>query len=212
LESKPPALVEPETAKPAHAPFCAIAQIIQTGNTPSCAKNEKVKTRNEVNLTSDNYGALFAFIGAHRRLKIDPFNPGTGTNQRAKSVPSARLVPRGTLTPPSAEPWTVHANIPQTLAANKRLARHYTANLPSMTDKPGMTSNAVLPYSYLLVSIPGENAFPRLGGKSVFAIRTQEVIENNTKRYPSPANDPGMSRTMAFSPQSAEWSALCLIR
>jgi hypothetical protein len=27
-------------------------------NAPFCAKTEKVKTRNEVNLTSDNYGVL----------------------------------------------------------------------------------------------------------------------------------------------------------
>jgi hypothetical protein len=98
--------------------------------------------------------------------------------------------------------------------------------------------------------LPGPPPDRSLGRKSVLAIGTQEVIENNTKRIlpsrvnpgiqrhqhpaatlrlsqnvipkaPSHHNTPTgrgfpphrpLSRTMAFSPQSAEWSALCLIR
>jgi len=40
-----------------NALFCAITQTTQREKAPLYAKNEKVKTRNEVNLTSDNYGA-----------------------------------------------------------------------------------------------------------------------------------------------------------
>jgi hypothetical protein len=139
-----------------------------------------------------------------------------------------------------------------------------------------MTSSATMPYPGSFVSIRGEVAVleknkkvkiskqsePNIGKlpgpphnlslrkKSVFAIRTQEVIENNTKRLlPSGVNPrtqchphsavifqvsqnviPNasrhhdaptrraprphrpVSRTMAFSSPSAEWSALCLIR
>jgi hypothetical protein len=108
-----------------------------------------------------------------------------------------------------------------------------------------MTSSATMPYPCSFVSIRGEIALLEknkkvkiskqsepnigklpgpphnrsLGEKSAFAIGTQEVIENNTER--SPGNPTTQhrppSRTMAFSPQSADppsgkWSALCLIR
>jgi hypothetical protein len=41
-----------------HTPFRAADDRIQRANAPSRAKTKKVKTRNEVNLTSDNYGVL----------------------------------------------------------------------------------------------------------------------------------------------------------
>jgi hypothetical protein len=41
-----------------HAQFCVVNKRLQRANAPFYAKNEKVKTRNEVNLTSDNYGVL----------------------------------------------------------------------------------------------------------------------------------------------------------
>ena len=53
-------------------------------NGPSCAKTEKVKTRNEVNLTSDNYGHLSAFIGVHQRLKVS-----AATRDNSDAVPTA---------------------------------------------------------------------------------------------------------------------------
>jgi hypothetical protein len=114
-----------------------------------------------------------------------------------------------------------------------------------------MTRNATLSYPFSSVFIRGEIAFPgknknkkiskrsepnigklpgspsdlNLNRKCVFAVGTQEVIENNTGRslgYPkNPRNqrysrlsrqpDP-LCRTFSFSPQSAEWSALCLIQ
>src|ERR1035438_8101149 len=48
-----------------HAIFCAGNERAQRANAPFCAKTEKVKTRNEVNLTSDNYGVLFVSIRVH---------------------------------------------------------------------------------------------------------------------------------------------------
>jgi hypothetical protein len=141
-----------------------------------------------------------------------------------------------------------------------------------------MTSSVTMPYPCSFVSIRGEIALleknkkvkiskqsePNIGKlpgpphnrklpkQGVFAIRTQEVIENNTERSPGnprtqrhphpavtfqvsqnvipnarrhhrtptrchPQPHRPLSRTMAFSPQSADpqsgkWSALCLIR
>src|ERR1019366_9659754 len=47
-----------EGAQRAKAPFCVKTPMNSRVNAPFCAKTEKVKTRNEVNLTSDNYGVL----------------------------------------------------------------------------------------------------------------------------------------------------------
>jgi hypothetical protein len=50
-------------------PFYAANERAQRLNAPFCTITQKVKTRNEVNLTSDNYGVLSAFICVYLRLK-----------------------------------------------------------------------------------------------------------------------------------------------